>query len=175
MKNFSIQRFDSKIKRSNQTGRSSQIERPSILKPSFRIMITAVQMKMKTLVFQGQKIVHVALVEKDRGKDDREKREEVGETEDEIGRRQEGIDEIKKKMIHLKNNCQRYILINDNHLGLCEQKILLLFQNLSISGLFRAEIHGTIIFAKTGFGTETVSERPHISFRQLYTSRNVTV
>ena len=64
-------------------------------------MITAVQMKMKTLVFQGQKIVHVALVEKDRGKDDREKREEVGETEDEIGRKQEGIDEIKKKMIHL--------------------------------------------------------------------------
>ena len=138
-------------------------------------MITAVQMKMKTLVFQGQKIVHVALVEKDRGKDDREKREEVGETEDEIGRRQEGIDEIKKKMIHLKNNCQRYILINDNHLGLCEQKILLLFQNLSISGLFKAKIHGTISFVRTGFGTETVSERPHISFRQLYTSRNVTV
>ena len=70
-------------------------------------MITAVQMKMQTLVFSAQKIVHVALVEKDREKEDRGRRDEVDETEDEIGRKQEGIDEIKKKMIHLKNNCQR--------------------------------------------------------------------
>ena len=167
MKSFSTQRFGSKIKRSAQTGRSSQIERPSILKPSFRIMITAVQMKMKTLVFQGQKIVHVVLVEKDRGKDDREKREEVGETEDEIGRKQEGIDEIKKKMIHLKNNCQRYILINDNHLGLCEQKILLLFQNLSISGLFSVEIRDTSITLEI-FLQKSISQRPHISFIELF-------
>merc|ERR1712137_1160720 len=71
-----------------------------------RITITAVQVKMQTLVFQEQKTVHVDLVEKDRGKDDRERRDEVGETEDEIERKQEGIDGTKKKMIHLKNNCQ---------------------------------------------------------------------
>ena len=87
---------------------------PKILGPSsqFRIMITAMQMKMQTLVFPAQKIVRVALVEQDRGKEDRGRRDEVGETEDEIGRKQEGIDVIKKKMIHLKSNCQRYILIN---------------------------------------------------------------
>jgi len=79
---------------------------------SFRIMITAVQMKMQILDFSAQKIVHVALVEKDQEKEDRGRRVEVGETEDEIGRKQEGIDVIKKKMIHLKNNCQRYILMN---------------------------------------------------------------
>ena len=78
-----------------------------LLKSPFRIMITAVQMKMQTLVFSAQKIVRVAQVEKDREKEDRGRRDEVGETEDEIGRKQEGIDEIKKKMIHLKNNCQR--------------------------------------------------------------------
>ena len=81
------------------------------LKFLLRITITAVQVKMQTSVFQEQKIVRVVLVEKDRGKDDRERRDEVGETEDEIERKQEGIDGTKKKMIHLKNNCQRYILI----------------------------------------------------------------
>ena len=75
-------------------------------------MITAVQMKMQILDFSAQKIVHVDLVEKDREKEDRGRRVEVGETEDEIGRKQEGIDVIKKKMIHLKNNCQRYIVMN---------------------------------------------------------------
>ena len=82
------------------------------IKFTFRIMITAVLMKMQILDFSAQKTVHVALVEKDREKEDRGRRVEVGETEDEIGRKQEGIDVIKKKMIHLKNNCQRYILIN---------------------------------------------------------------